>query len=90
MKDTRYPTTVIDLKDNVTALEGDTELLVPEGKAVTLNMNGYTLDRCLTAAAANGCVIRVKGTLILNGPGTLKEASARTAQAASFLRAAAH
>ena len=62
----------IDLTQDVIAQEGDEELLVPAGKTVTLNMNGFTLDRNLSAASAKGSVIRVKGTLILNGPGTLK------------------
>lgn len=72
MNDPRENTIVIDLEENVTAQEDDKELVVPFGKTVKLNMNGHTLDRNLTAASEDGCVIRVKGTLILNGPGTLK------------------
>ncbi len=38
-------------------------LSVPSGVTVTLNLNGHTIDRALTAAAENGFVINVIGNL---------------------------
>ena len=51
---------------DITATETDTYLYVPSGKTVTLDLNGHTINRNLTAAANNGYVIKVDGTLIIN------------------------
>ena len=53
----------ITLTDTVTAEEDDVALLIPEGKSITLDMAGYTLDRGLTEAQEDGNVITVKGSL---------------------------
>ena len=47
------------------ALADDTAIVIPEGKEITLDLNGYTLDRGLSAAAANGSVITNNGTLTI-------------------------
>jgi hypothetical protein len=51
---------------DITATETDTYLYVPSGKTVTLDLNGHTINRNLTAAANNGYVIGVDGTLTIN------------------------
>lgn len=61
-----HPTT-ITLSGNVTAGEGDSALVIPEGKYVTLDLNGHTIDRGLAdqTAVENGNVITVNGSLTL-------------------------
>ena len=54
--------TILLTADAVAAAE-DAALTVPAGKTVTLDLNGHTIDRHLTAAAANGNVITNNGTL---------------------------
>ena len=56
----------VTLQKDFTAAETDGYLLVPENVTVTLDLNGFTLDRNLTEAVADGYVIKVNGTLILN------------------------
>ena len=51
---------------DITATETDIYLYVPSGKTVTLDLNGHTINRNLTAAVSNGYVIRVEGTLTIN------------------------
>ena len=55
----------IVLKSNVVAEETDTYLTVPSGVTVTLDLNGYAVDRNLTEAKASGVVIIVRGDLTL-------------------------
>ena len=57
----------IKLEQDYTAGDSDTALIVPEGKTVTLDLNGHTIDRGLTKTEAkeNGNVITVKGGLTL-------------------------
>ena len=69
----------IALEADITAGSEDNCLTVPEGKTLTLNMNGYTLDRGLFTETAkeNGYVILVKngGKLTINSGtsnGTIK------------------
>ena len=50
----------ITLTKDLKAGEGDTELTIPAGKKITLNLNGYKLDRGLSGAVTaveNGSVI---------------------------------
>ncbi len=61
----------ITLQGDVKALATDTALVIPAGKSLTLDLNGYTLDRGLTEAAANGNAITVNGTLTITGDGTI-------------------
>ena len=56
---------VITLQQSLTANSSDTAIVVPGGKTVTLDLNGFTLDRAMTDAAADGYVIRNNGTLII-------------------------
>ena len=63
----------ITLDRNITALAGDNELVIPQNKAVTLDLNGFTLDRHLSEAVYGGQVITVAygATLTLTGNGTI-------------------
>ena len=62
---------VIKLSQNITAGSTDEALTVPAEKTVVLDLNGFTLNRALTGAVANGSVIVVNGTLaIMDGVGT--------------------
>ena len=54
---------VIKLTQNITATSTDAALTVPQGKTVVLELNGFTINRNLTEAAANGSVIINNGTL---------------------------
>ena len=60
----------IMLNGNVEATAKDTALIIPAGKEITLDLNGYTLDRNLSAAAEDGRVI------VNNGILTIKDSSA--------------
>ena len=65
---------IVDLADDVTAGSGDGSLQVSGGVTVTLNMNGHTIDRHLSASANLGHVLRVSSgnTLTINGNGIIK------------------
>ncbi len=54
---------VISLDEDCTALETDSALDIPAGKFIILDLNGHTLNRGLTAAQDNGCVIKNSGGL---------------------------
>ena len=53
----------VELANDVMAGPADTCLTVPAGVEVTLELNGHTVDRSLTAPQAEGYVIEVKGSL---------------------------
>ncbi len=57
----------VKLYNDITPGEGDTFLYVPAGASAELDLNGHNIDRQLTAAAENGYVLRVDGTLTLKG-----------------------
>ena len=63
----------IKLSKDCTALVSDTALVIPEGKPLTLDLNGCTLNRDLAdkSAAANGNVITNNGILTVTGGGTI-------------------
>ena len=61
----------VTLDGDVTASAGDAALTVPENTTVTLNLNGHTIDRSLSAPTASGSTIIASGTLVINGPGTI-------------------
>ena len=63
---------VLQLSQSLTATNLDGALIVPAGKTVVLDLNGYTLNRNLGAAQANGCVIINNGTLAIMGEGEIK------------------
>ncbi|MBO4539708.1 MAG: hypothetical protein J5781_05480, partial [Clostridia bacterium] len=48
------------LINDITAGTGDTVLTVPAGKAVTLDLKGFVIDRNMSAAAADGAVLNVE------------------------------
>ena len=52
----------ITLTGNVTAGESDTALIIPKGKTITIDLNGFTIDRKQEAFEENiaGSVIRVE------------------------------
>ena len=54
-----------------TATSSDTALTIPLGKTITLDLNGYTIDRNLTEATTDGCAIFNQGYLTIKGPGTI-------------------
>ena len=56
---------------NYSATSGDTALTVSAGKNITIDLNGYTINRNLNAAAENGCAIINNGTLTLTGGGRI-------------------
>ena len=62
---------VIQLAEDVIAESTDTELIIPEGKTVVLELNGYTINRNLTEAVENGSVIINNGTLAITGEGII-------------------
>jgi len=51
----------VTLNADVTATDSDVALMIPHGVTVTLDLNGYTLDRNLSSAKENGFVIKVWG-----------------------------
>ena len=56
---------VIELTEDLTAGPSDTALVIPEGKDITLDLKGHTLNRGLKAPANDGCVLLVHGSLTL-------------------------
>ena len=64
---------IVDLVADVTAGPSDGALEVNSGSNVTLNMNGHTIDRHLSAPANPGQVFRISKnkTLTINGNGTI-------------------
>ena len=59
----------VTLTKNYNAVSTDGPLLVESGKAVTLDLNGHTLNRNLGSAVNDGCVIKNQGTLTITGTG---------------------
>ena len=56
---------VLQLSQSLTATNLDGALIVPAGKTVVLDLNGFSLDRHLGSAQADGCVIINNGTLAI-------------------------
>ena len=63
---------VIKLGDNVTAESSEAALIIPADKTVVLELNGFSINRNLTAAVENGSVIINNGTLAILGEGQIK------------------
>ncbi len=57
----------ITLYSDIAPAEGDGYLHVPANVTATLNLGGYTINRGLGAAVNDGYVMRVDGSLTLNG-----------------------
>ena len=53
------------------ATDGDAYLHVPSGKTFTLSLGGRTLNRNLSSATNEGCVIYNEGDLTINGSGII-------------------
>ena len=56
----------VTLSQDITYSGSKGALVVPSGKTVTLDLNGYTINRNLSSAVKYGSVIQVKGKLIIN------------------------
>ena len=56
---------VLQLSQSLTATNLDGALIVPAGKTVVLDLNGFSLDRHLASAQENGSVIINNGTLAI-------------------------
>ena len=69
---------VITLEEDLTVTSDDSYLNIPNGKTVTLNLNGHTLDRGLADSEAQqgGWALMVSGTLNLEGEGIITGANA--------------
>ena len=63
---------VLQLSKSLTAENTDGALVVPAGKTVVLDLNGFNLNRNLASAQADGCVIINNGTLAIMGEGEIK------------------
>ena len=55
----------VTLTKDITASDGNMGLEIPEGKSLTLDLAGHTLDRGLKAAKNDGYVLGVSGSLTL-------------------------
>lgn len=73
----------IKIDKNIQPYTSDAGCLeVPSSKKVTLDLNGHTIDRKLTTATANGCVIKNSGDLTIKntaGTGIIKGGYAQDA-----------
>ena len=58
-------TEAIVLPADITATADDGPLTVPSGRSVTIDLNGFTLDRALTAPQAHGGVIESKANTLI-------------------------
>ena len=66
------PGELITLTGNLTALSSDSGLMIPAGKHLTLDLNGYVLDRNLDSWGEFGSVIQVNAGAVL----TVRDSSA--------------
>ena len=74
IKNTPNEGTITLLNDHVADLSiGDDALTIPAGKALTINLNGHTINRNLSEAVTYGQVIRIASgaNLTIIGPGTI-------------------
>ena len=63
----------ITLERNYEAYQNDNGMLhIPSDKTVNLNLNGHSIDRKLTTATVNGCVICNEGELKITGTGIIR------------------
>lgn len=62
----------VTLDKNYIAHRSDGPLTIASERTVTLALGGFTLNRNLTSAVADGCVIKNEGTLTITGSGTIK------------------
>ncbi len=62
---------VVKLGENVIAESTDEALVIPADKTVVLELNGFSINRGLTAAVENGSVIVNNGTLAIMGEGVI-------------------
>ncbi len=62
----------VTLSADVEATSADTALVIPEGKVITLDLNGCKLDRHMTESADDGNVITNNGILTITDSGSGK------------------
>ncbi len=61
----------VKLGSDITPSSSDTSnLYVPNAKTVTIDLNGHKINRQLTEATTNGCVIKVEGNLTVKDSAT--------------------
>ncbi len=60
------------LNGNLVADDTDGPLVIPEGKKITIDLNGFNINRNLSKPVENGNVITVKGDLTLSGDGIIR------------------
>ena len=58
------------------AIDADNTILVPAGKELTLNLNGYTLSGVSDQTGSNRNMFDVRGTMTVNGANTMTRAAA--------------
>ena len=71
--------TVINLRNDITATDFDTALMVGKGSKVVINLNGHTINRNTASQNSDfgrGSAIICQGSLTVNGPGTITGGSA--------------
>ena len=56
---------IISLTDHVVAARTDRPLVIPSGKAIAIDLCGYSIDRAREVPEADGQVMTVSGTLIV-------------------------
>ena len=61
---------VIELGGNIVAGAEDTELFIPSGVSIELDLKGYTINRNLSEAVEHGHVFHIEGNMILKDSGT--------------------
>ncbi|MBQ3841677.1 MAG: hypothetical protein II820_03185 [Ruminiclostridium sp.] len=59
----------LKLEKDYIAASGEDYINIPEGKTITIDLNGHTIDRNLSEATNNGYVIRNNGNLTITDSG---------------------
>ena len=62
----------VKLTQDLTAGDSDSQLVIAEGQDITLDLNGYTLDRNMLTPTYNGRVIQNNGSLTITDTSPLK------------------
>ena len=57
-------------QDYISEKETDTVFVIPQGKKITIDLNGHTIDRRAAVAASDGNIFNVSGTLTVKDSGT--------------------
>ncbi|MBQ6221981.1 MAG: Ig-like domain-containing protein [Solobacterium sp.] len=75
----------ISLDSDIIFPENSSPLTIESGKTLTINLNGYTINRALTEPAEEGSVFVVNGTLTVNGDGGVITGGNTTGNGGGFL-----